>query len=140
MKQFLKDLFSVMFITFTCAIIGLTIYLHILGVESVLLQDIVVIFGISVLTSCAGFILYSKKEPSRVELIIRHILHLFAVLVIVMTAATYFGWVLWSMPITVIRFVIMITVIWISVNLIIFYQTKKLTDDLNKKLQEKYHK
>ena len=138
MKEFLKDMFSVMFIVFTCSIIGLVIYLYILGTESKLLDDIVIIFGISVLTSVAGFILYSKKELSKLGLAIRHVLHLLVVLVIVMLAGTYFGWVLWSIPITVIRFVGLVIGIWISVNLIIFYQTKKLADNLNQKLKEKY--
>ena len=138
MKEFLKDMFSVMFIVFTCSIIGLVIYLYILGTESKLLDDIVIIFGISVLTSAAGFILYSKKELSKLGLAIRHVLHLLVVLVIVMLAGTYFGWVLWSIPITVIRFAGLVIGIWISVNLIIFYQTKKLADNLNQKLKEKY--
>ena len=140
MKEFLKDLFSVMFIVFTCAILGLIIYLHILGAETALLSDIAAIFGISVLTSCAGFILYSKKEPKRLEMIIRHALHLLTVLAIVLFAASYLQWVTWREPITVIRFVGLIIGIWISVHLIMFYQTKKLSDNLNKKLKERYRR
>ena len=138
MKEFLKDLFNVVFIVFTCSILGLVVYLHIFGEETALLSDIVVIFVISVLTSSVGFILYSKKVLSRLELVIRYALHLLMVLVIVILTATYFGWVLWSIPITIIRFAGLIIGIWVSANLIIFYQTKKLADNLNKKLKERY--
>jgi len=138
MKEFLKDLFNVVFIVFTCSILGLVVYLHIFGEETALLSDILVIFVISMLTSSVGFILYSRKVLSRLELAIRYALHLLMVLVIVILTATYFGWVIWSIPITVLRFVGLIIGIWVSVNLIIFYQTKKLADNLNQKLKERY--
>ena len=138
MKEFIKDLLSVMFVVFTCSIMGLVINLHIFGVKTALLSDIVIIFVISVLTSSVGFIFYSKKVLSRLELAIRYALHLLMVLVIVILTGTYFGWVLWSVPITIIRFAGLIIGIWVSVNLLIFHQTKKLADNLNQKLKERY--
>ena len=138
LKEFIKDIFNSFFVIFTCAILGMAVYLHVLGAEFAALHDIAASFVISVLISLSGLVLYSKKELKKLEMLIRYAIHLFAIVGIALSVASYMEWILWSMPITVIRFMGLIAVIWVSVHAIIFFQSLKLTDDLNRKLKERY--
>ncbi|MDR0796104.1 MAG: DUF3021 family protein [Tannerella sp.] len=138
MKEFVKELFDTFFIIFTCSILGLGVYMYLLGANFAFLRDIAAIFVISILTTLTGFIFYTKREPKRREMFIRHTLHLIAIMIIALIAASYLEWILWSVPITVIRFMGLIIGIWVSAHIIIFYQSKKLADDLNRKLKERY--
>ena len=138
LKKIIREIFESIFVIFTCAILVVTLNGHILGASSMLLRDVIALFAVSALTSFAGIVLYSKKEPKRLEMLARHALHLIIILAIVLAAASYFGWLLWSVPITVLRFIGITIIIWMSVHAVLFFQTKKLTDDLNKKLKERY--
>jgi hypothetical protein len=139
-RTFIKGIIESFFITFTCATLGLVVLSHILGATSTPLRDIAAIFIVSVLTALTGFVLYTRRESKRPEMIIRLAIQLLLVLVITLSIASYMLWVLWSRSYTVIVFVSMVVVIFVSVHAIIYYQTKKLTDDLNKKLKERYKK
>jgi len=137
-KEFAKDVLDSFFVIFLCTIIGMVVYLYILGVDSVPSHDIVASFVLAVFTSLAGFVLYSPEELKRPELFIRHVIHLLAIIVISLAMATYMRWILWSHPITVIRFAGLIMGIYIAVMSIIFYQSKILVDKMNEKLKERY--
>lgn len=137
-KEFAKSIFDTFFIIFTCAILGWYIYLSILGYEFAPLREVIVIFALCIIGSFAGFILYSKKEMRRHELLLRHFIHLLAIMGIALSAATYMGWVLWNVPFTVIRFSGLIMGIYIAVMAIEFYKSKRLMDKMNEKLKERY--
>jgi hypothetical protein len=139
-KTFIRGIVESFFAIFTCATFGMVALMYILGVTSTPLRDIVAVFIVSILTALAGFVLYTRREPKRLGMIIRLAIHLLLVLGITLSMASYMLWVLWSRPYTVIIFVGMVVVIFVSVHAIIFYQTKKLTDGLNKKLKERYKK
>lgn len=137
-REFAREVFNTFFIIFTCAILGWLIHLRLLGAEIARLSDVTAIFIICIPTTLAGFVLYSKRELKRLELLVRHLIHLIIIMGIVLPAASHIGWILWSAPITVIRFVGMIMGIYIAVCVIDFYQSKKLADKLNEKLKERY--
>jgi len=137
-KETAKDILDSFFIIFTCATLGMVIYVHILGLNFVPLRDIVACLVSSILTSLAGIILFSSKEPKRLEMLVRHCIHLFVIVIISLSVASYMGWILWSIPITVIRFMGLIIGIYITVHAIIFYESKKLANKLNEKLKERY--
>jgi len=139
-KVFVREMFDTFFVIFTCAVLGMSIYLRLLGVEFAPLSDISGIFATCILTSLAGFVLYSKREPKRTEVVIRHAIHLLLVMVISLVMASYIGWVLWSVPITIFRFLALIMGIYIASMMITLYQSKKLADELNEKLKERYKK
>ena len=136
-KQFVRDTWEDFLLIFFFTVLGVFIYLRILGYDAVPMRDIVGIIVVSLLTSLAGFILYSNKEPKRVELLVRHIIHLLAIIGIGLSVATYMRWVAWDMPNTVIRATMLIIGIYIAVISIIFYRTKKLMDRMNVKLKER---
>ena len=137
-KELTRDLMEDFFAIFTCSILGFMIFMYIFEVERVPLTDIFVIFILSIITSLAGLIIYSGKELKRRDLLIRYILHYFVALGVCLFVATYMGWILWSIPISVIRFTMLITGISVSVHLVLFFQTKILSDKLNDRLKERY--
>jgi hypothetical protein len=138
LKEFFREIVNSFFVIFTCTILGYVIYVSILGFERVPVSDIVSVIVVTVLTSMAGFILYTKHEPKKYELLVRHILHYFAILGIVLLMASFVGWISWGAPYTVIRFVVLITAIFVSVHAVIFYQSKKLADRMTEKLKEMF--
>jgi len=137
-KEIVGNIFNNFFIIFTCSIVGMFVYLRIFGVEFAPLHDIAALFVASILTSSAEIVLHSRKEPKRFEMFVRTALHLLVVAGIILSVATYMGWILWSVPITVIRFIGLIIGTYIAISTIVFYQTKKLADRLNEKLKERY--
>ena len=137
-KEMAREILESFFIIFTCTIMVSTIYVGMLGSDIVFTRDIFGTFVISVLTSLAGIVTYSKRELKRAETFFRHAIHFALIMIIGLGAATYMGWILWSIPITVFRFSGMIVGIYVSVYAIIFYQSKKLTDKMNEKLKERY--
>jgi len=139
-KEIFKEIFDSFFVIFTVAIIGLVIYRYLFGQQIALLNDIVAIFIASVLTTLFGVVLYSKREPRQTEMIIRYLVHAILIFGTILGIATYMGWIDWNEPITVIRFLVLIAVIFVSVHAIIFYRTKQLADKLNEKLKARYNR
>ena len=138
MKEFAKGILDSFYIIFTCSIVGLSVYLHILGSESAFLRDIAGIFFISVFTSLIGFVFYSKRELGRLENFTRYAIHFILILAVALSVATIMGWIIWSEPITVIRFVMLVVGIWVAAHLIVYIQSKILVYQLNQKLRERY--
>jgi len=137
-KVFVREMIDTFFVIFTCSILGMFVYLSLLGVERAPLSDIFGVFITCVLTSLAGLVLYSKRELRRAEVILRHFVHLLLIVVIALGMASHIGWILWSVPITVARFLALIIGIYIATTIITLYQSKKLADELNEKLRERY--
>lgn len=137
-KEVVRSIFNTFFIIFTCSIIGMVIFFRLLGLDFAPLRDIVGIFVTVIFTSLAEIVLYSKRELKRLELFVRHVVHLLAIMGISLAVASYMRWILWSVPITVIRFTGLIAGIYIAVIAILFFESKKLADKLNEKLKERY--
>ena len=136
-KIFAKEVFETFFVIFACSVVGYIVYIHLLGAELAPLHDLVAILVMSILATLAGFILYSRKEQ-KLEMLVRHALHLLAIVGIALGAASYMGWIVWYAPMTVFRFLGLIVGIYIVTTVIIFYNSKKLADDLTQKLKERY--
>ena len=139
-KELIRELIEDFFAIFTCSILGYIIFMYVLGAEYTLTFDLVVILVLSVMIALAGLIIYSGNECKRYEMVIRYIIHSFIAIGVCLAVATYIGWILWSIPITVIRFTVLIVGITISVHIVLFFQTKLLSDKLNDKLKERYQK
>lgn len=133
-----RDIFNSFFVIFTCAILWWYVFLRLFGVEYAPLRDIFALFVTAVLTSCAGIVLYSHREPKKLEMLVRHVVHMLIVAVIIMAVASYIGWVLWSVPITVVRFMLLIVGIYITTYAVLYFQSKKVADTLNEKLKQRY--
>jgi len=137
-REIAKDIFNNFFVIFACSVIWWYVYLRFFGIEVASLSDITALFITAVLTSFANIIFYSKREPTRLEMFIRHVIHMIIVAAIIMAVASYIGWVLWSVPITVVRFAGLIVMVYITIYAILYHQSKKVADTLNEKLKERY--
>ena len=137
-KRVAKEIFNSFFVIFACSILWWYAYLRLFGVGYAPLHDVAALFITALLTSCAGIVLHSNREPKKFEMLVRHVAHMLIVAVIIMAVASYIGWVLWSVPITVVRFVMLIIGIYITTYAILYYQSKKVADTLNEKLKERY--
>jgi ABC-type iron transport system FetAB permease component len=112
--------------------------LHASGGEFVRLRDLIAMFVVSILTSAAEIVFYSKKEPKRLETIIRTAVHLLLVIGIMLSVAIYMEWILWSEPIHIVLLTGWVIGTYIVISAVVFYQSKKLADELNEKLKERY--
>jgi len=138
-KETIQGIFEGVFIIFTCSVLVMSIYMYIYGVRVVLVRDIAALFVISLITSTMGFITESNNEhPSQLEMFIRYAILLVMVNVVGLAVGTYMRWVVWSIPRSVVHLLIISTIIYFAVIISIYLQSKKLADDLNKKLQERY--
>ena len=137
-KEIARNIFVNFFIVFTCIIFIMMIYLRILGLDSIPMRDIIAAAIIAALTSSAEIILHSNREPKRLEMFIRYALHLLAVTVIALSVSSYEGWFLWSEPIQIAVFVVLILSVYIMAVAVDYYRTKQLAEGLTEKLREKY--
>ena len=138
-KDITRSIFYSFFIIYTITMIGLMIYQYLSGHQTYYLADLITIFIASILNTLAGIVLYSTKEPKRLEMTIRHVVHGILIFAITLGAATYMDWICWRTPSSVIQFASLILGIFVCVHLVIFYQNKRLADKLNQKLRERYH-
>jgi hypothetical protein len=92
----------------------------------------------SAATSLSYFVFYSNRELSRTEMRVRYIIHYLFVLIIMLFMANYMNWINLKAPVNVLIFASSVTAIYIIVIMAGFYQTKRLADELNKKLTERY--
>jgi len=139
-KEIFKETLEDFFIIFTVAIVINAINNSINGMELISTHFIFGILLVSALTSLAGVVFYSKNELDHKKYFSRLLLHYVLVMAIVLAAATYFQWLVWSSPVAVISFMALVTVIYVVVHVLVFLQTKKLADKLNRKLNERYKK
>ena len=136
-RDFVKEMISDFFLIFTFSIlIGFT-WLLIWGGNALSIQDIVASLVISLLCTLAGIVMYQSRGLKMRELLVRHIIHLLIMIIIVLSVASFRGWISWDAPITVIMLVGLLVGAYIIGLAIQYYQSDKLMDELNKKLKER---
>jgi len=133
-SSLVEDFFSI----FTFSVLGYIIFMYIYGPEQTSHSDLIVIFILSGVLTFAGLIIPPGKELKRLNLLVRYIIHFFVTLSIYLFVATYMRWIVWSIPISAVRMIILFIGITVSVHTSLFFQTKILSDKLNDKLKERY--
>ena len=139
-REIARNILRNFFVVFTCIIFSMVFYMRFHGFDFVVTRDIFGALVIAALTSPTEIVFYSKKEQKRLEAFIRSAIHLLLVMVIGLSASFYMGWIYWGNPALVLTFVGLIVGVYIMVAMIDFYQSKKLADKLNEKLNERYHR
>jgi len=137
-KECVKHMFNDFFISFSCIVLMMTVYLRFMGLDSVHMRDIGGGLLISVLTSLSEIILYSKREQRRTEALVRGVIHFFVVIGIALGVSARFRWFAWGEPRHVLTFLGMALGVYFVVVAITFLQTKKISDELNDRLRERY--
>jgi len=140
-KEMAERVLSSFFMIFFCSIVAGSIYLWLHGASVMNLSDIFAIVALSALFALtAELVFYSKRELNRLELLTRHLFHLLLIVVTIMPIAIFMKWVSWGEPIRMILIVCLILGVYVMVIVIDFYRTKKLTNQLTKKLRERANK
>lgn len=124
------------FLNFFLITIMMGLYLRIMGHDIMEVNNIFTIAIMAGLTGTTELVLYSRKELRRSKLIVRHVLCVLLGIVIVLAIAIFSGWITWTEPIFIIILVGMAVVIHIISVTIDFFQTKKKTDEIMKKISE----
>jgi len=135
-----KQISDSFFVNFFLIVIAMGIYLRFMGYDIMAVNNIFTVAVMSGLTGTSELVLYSKKELRRSELLVRHIICVLLGAVIVLSIAFYSGWISWNEPTLVIIFIGMVIVIHIISVATDFFQTKKKTDEITKKIGERNKK
>jgi len=137
-KEIARDITDNFFVIFTVSALGNAAIVRLNGLDVVPIRFVFDLVLMSALTALVGLVLYSRRELSRGEIAFRYILHFFLIHAVALGVGTYMRWVVWSVPLSVISFVILVSIIFAVVHGIVFLQTKLDADRLNEKLKERY--
>ena len=137
-KKIAREIIETFFVVYTVALVINGIILCLNGVEDIPIKLIFDMLLISFITSLPSLVLLSKRELKRREMIFRLFIQFVLILGSGLAVATYFQWVAWSAPATVLSFAIMVLIVYVIVHAVFFFETKKLADKLNEKLKERY--
>ena len=144
-KEIIKRSIRGFFIIFTMGNIGFTAFSWFLSprrTEGLFYGDFVMLLFISFITSQAYWIFYSKDELTEKQFTIRHIAHFMFVQGTALTGLTLtfygrgFQWGV-SPWIGVTMIFLCVCVTYVTVMFVDSFSLKKLTDDINRKLQER---
>jgi len=135
--EFAKQyLYGFMFV-FTFTVVAMVVYLNALGYDFVPMRDIAAVFAMSILIPLSGLVLCSNRALKRHELLIRNIFRILITIGIVLSVASFMGWISWSAPISIVPYMVITAVIYSAAVAIEFYESKKLTSKMNEKLRER---
>jgi len=137
-REILRNVLNQFFLIFTVIIIAMLIINRLTAVDVIATNDILMALFLAALSSLAGIIVYSKKDPKRAEALIRSVIHFIIVLGIYITLGTLGRWINWAAPFEVALWIAIFVAVYVIVSLIDYFQTKKLADDLNTKLKQRY--
>jgi hypothetical protein len=137
-KEIATFMYRSFFIIFTGSVLSMYVFNLIFGDGVIMLHNITALLVMTILAELAFFIFYSKKELSRRRMSVRYIVHMFVILGIMLSTATFMEWILWSEPLHIIVFVALVVAVYVSVFSFNHFWHKKLADKLNEKLKERY--
>ena len=134
------------FIIYACATLAFSLLSYLFSqerAEGTFYSDSVMLLILSILVSLAYWIFYSKEELTRAQFTLRHIAHFFVVQGIAHIGFVFMyrggGFVWTRLPIlAVVATMVVTTVIYVIVMLVDAINTRKLADDINEKLNEKF--
>lgn len=137
----LKDTLKFMFVLFcvitTFQTIFISIYTMIVDSDGIFyLQELYILPLIGFLATLPTLIFIGSETASRLNLIIRTIVHLFLTAGIVFGSLAYFGQITME---NILPIVIFFIAIYISVHIIAEMRAKKLADELNKRISASHN-
>jgi len=137
-RERLLKMVQTFFVTFTASMAAMYVYMLIFGIDTLHINNITAVFIMSVLLNLTVLIFYSKKEISRLQMVARNCIHLLINIMILLATAIHMGWISPHQPMQIAVFLGLVVVIFSLMSLRGFYQSKKLADNLNRRLQERY--
>jgi len=138
LKEIKRQIIHSFFVIFSGSVLSMYVYTLLFGDGILEVHYITALLVMTVLADLTCFIFYSKKELTRKQLLIRFAIHLPIIMGIMLSAASYMEWILWSEPVEIIVFIALVVAVYIMVVAISEYRLKKLADKLTEKLKERY--
>lgn len=86
---------------------------------------------LAALTTLPSLVLYSPKELSKKEVLVRQAIHLAILLSILLYLGYVWDWVVMSQPIQLAFYLFLIIIVYLAVKLLVFQRDKKVADQLN---------
>jgi len=133
----LKGTIMYTMVVFAGAVLAMYIDRLITGATTIDVSTITGLLIFSILSNLLRFI-FPKKKLSRTQLFICMGIHLSAIIALGLAVATLMDWITWAEPIRIIFFITQIATVYIVLSVINTRRTKKLADELNEKLKERY--
>ena len=140
LNETLKAMLRSYFIITTGIVISMYVFCLIFTPEAGFkLRDIGDILLLALLTDLPQLIFLSKGELSRKQLLVRKLLHLCVLITIVLYCANAWDWLSIKSASQVLVFVLLVLGVYAAVFSTSVYYDKKLAEQLNIKLNERYH-
>jgi len=133
----LKGTIMYTMVVFAGAVLAMYIDRLITGATTIDVSTITGLLIFSILSNLLRFI-FPKKKLSKAQLFIYMGIHLSAIIALGLAVATLMDWITWAEPIRIIFFITQIVTVYIVLSVINTRRTKKLADELNEKLKERY--
>ena len=93
---------------------------------------------VSAITSLGTLIYRSKREISKKQMRIRHIVHYTYINVVVLGAAVMWGWVNVNRLSQIITLILLIAAVYFSVTTAMFSNEKRIAESINQRLRSRY--
>jgi len=137
-KELIGRMFVNFFVIFFLIMAVLSVSSWFMGADTIRLNNIFHIMALSFLIILSEFAFYSKKELTRSEWIVRHLICLSLVLAIVLLYTVLIIGASFDEPSTIIENVIIIFIVYPISVVIDYIRAVKSTNQLAKKLKERY--
>ena len=138
LREILKRIVHTFFLIWSLSGLMVCIFALIFSWSVVRVDFILSLLLIAFLTSLTYIVYYSKNELTVRQLILRIIVQFFLVLGTVLAVSWYKGWLEPQYPFPTIAVVASVLIIFIIIISFELYQTWRLADKLNLKLQERF--
>lgn len=140
LNQLLKTMFRSFFVITTGVVVSMYVFCLILNPAAVFTLDDI---GRILLMAAAGdlplILFWSRRELSERQLMGRKAIHLLVLLAILLYFASLWNWVSLKNAGQVTVFLLGVLAVYFMVTAVSIYRDKKLTDQLNRKIKERYH-
>ena len=137
-KEALNRTIKSFFVTVPAASIVLVIFAMVVGRSCICFEDLVGMFLISIVGAVTNFLYYSKKEVSRISLIIRHIAHILIIIATALYVLYYLNWLVQWRGYYFIIFLLLVIATHIITMTIENIHAKILVDKMTEKLKKIY--
>jgi len=137
LHDILKRVYRSFFVIWSLISLNVCIYALIFRWETIIVDLFFALFFVAFLTSLTYAVHYSRRELTIRQYILRSVVQFFVIMAIVLGVGYYVGWVTRLHPIYTVATVISVVVIFIAVAVLEMFQTRRLADKLNLKLQER---
>lgn len=138
-EELLKKLYSHYFVNVTCIVVAVFSFCRVFYPEAHFsTEDLSRILLLAAAGDLPLVVFYARRELTRKELCIRKIIHFALVVGVNLTLTYLWGWVNMAQGREVAGLLLCVTVIYVAITVITDYRDRKVTDQLNDKLRERY--